>query len=346
MTTIIPIAKYDFNKKTFLTTIDEKDKNKALSVVRKIVINDESNPKFDVILFANGNRAKDITKDGVSPYTERDYTEKISRYFKHDNKNLIIEHILLDNDSPLDTESQLFAQYIDNLSSIENIDTISVIGHSKCGTVFFNTPKYLNNDDSYKKLSITTTATPFNGCLLASPMLFLGKVKKIIDNKLPIPLNVLVFNALVNYYSSISSGSHMDNDIALKGYSSDKYDPDFIAKMLDVDNIEAVKKIRKYTNFITGIDDESLKKSLARKDFTSVGMCLLDRYFMEEVTDGFVEVKSQEKVDEYFDSSHRVKSATHYFLSHEDELSIVLDSINDDIEEYKDKKNYEGKIRH
>ncbi len=344
MTKIHPIGKYRDSNSSNLANLKPELRGTDLAFTLKKIISDESNPHYEVIIFANGNRIKDVSKDNLHTFKERDYTTKISHYFKGKGKNVLIEHILLDPDMPLDLDSRLFANYIDSLAKEENIDTINLIGHSKCGPVLFNMPKYLTSPESLEKTSIVTTASPFAGCLIATPTFFLKDVKIMIDAQLPKPINTLVYNALEKYYSNISSASHMDNDIALPGYTSDKYDPNFIRGLFDLENINAMRRIRSYKNFITGIDDETLIKSLKRRDFTSVGLCLLDRFFMKELTDGFIEVKSQEKVNDYFlNPSKTIESTTHYFLSHEDEMSIVLDYINNNIDEYKEKKEYEGR---
>ena len=130
----------------------------------------------------------------------------------------------------------------------------------------------------------------------------------------------------------------MDNDIALPGYSSDKYDPTYIAGMFDQENIEAMKKLRYYRNFVTGIDECTLFDSLRRGDFTGVGMYLIDKFFMDEKTDGFVETKSQESVEKHMDvRTTCLKSRTHCYLSHDDDLGLLLDTVSDLLDEHKDK---------
>lgn len=344
MTKIYPVGKYKESKKLFIREITPDQLGMAFALSYKKLIVDEENDDLDIIIFANGNRVKDVSKDNLHPYQERDYVSKIYNYFKNKNRNIMIFHILLDPDISLNIDSKIFAHYIDFLASKSNVKTINLIGHSKCGPVFFNMPKYFKNPTSFEKTSLVTTASPFAGCLIATPNLFFKEVRTVIDNTLPAPLNNLVFNALSKYYNGTSSNSRMDNDIALPGFESDKYDPDFIKKLFDLENINAVKQLRYYHNFTTGVDDTSLMKSLKRGDFTSVGLCLMDRFFMSELTDGFIEVSSQEKVNEHLDHpSSKVKSATHYFLSHEDELAIILDYINNKLDELEEQKRYSKK---
>ena len=340
MNSIIPISKYNLSSKKFDKKVLKKDKPKSLSYVYDKIIYEENDNSYEYIIFANGNRAKDISKDGEHPYGRRDYVGRIKEYFNTKKKNIIIVHILVDNDAPLNLEAQIIANYIDRISQCKNTNSISLIGHSKCGAMFFNTPKYFKQESSFEKTHIYTSATPYQGCLIATPKLFLKQVKNVIDIQLPFPLNILTYNALEMYYSSISSNSHMDNDIALPGYVTDNYDPQFIAKMFDEENIRAIKKVHGFYNIITGIDDETIYKYLERKDFTSVGMCLMDLFFMEETTDGFIEVKSQESVSKHLDAnSIRINSTSHYYLAHNDELGIVLDIVNENIDKYNEEKN-------
>ena len=345
MQTIIPIAKYDETSQRFIKSINPDERLKALSKITTLVISNEDDEHFDYILFAYGNRAENVTHDGTHPIERRDYCQRIADYFRSKGKNVLIESVLLDKDSPLSIETMLIAGYLDDIASEETLDTINVIGHSKCGAMAFNLPKYFQNEDSFKKTSITTTATPYKGCLMATPTIFLSKVKAIINAQLPPPLNKVVFNSLKNYYNSISSGSHMDNDIALPGYVAEHYDPSFIADMFDIKNISAINKVRKFRNFTTRVDDGTLIKYLKKRDFTSVGMCLIDKFFMDEPTDGFIEIDSQESVNYHFDHpSIHIPSTTHYFLTHPDEMAVVLDTVNSDIDDYKEREAFKQKI--
>lgn len=345
MQTIIPIAKYDETAKRFIKNINPDERLKALSKITTVVISNEDDEHFDYILFANGNRAKDVTHDGTHPFERRDYCQRIADYFRSKGKNVLIESVLLDNDSPLSIETMLIADYLDDISSEETLDTINVIGHSKCGAMAFNLPKYFKNEDSFRKTSITTTATPYKGCLMATPTKFLRQVEAITDAQLPKPLNRIVFNSLKNYYNSINSGSHMDNDIALPGYVAERYDPSFISDMFDIENISAINRVRKFRNFTTRVDNDTLMKYLRTGDFTSVGMCLIDKFFMDEPTDGFIETDSQESVNDHFDHpSTHIPSTTHYFLTHPDEMAVVLDAVNRDIDDYKEREAFKQKI--
>lgn len=347
MAKIIPVKKYDILSDTFTAEINKQNRVNSLSYVKDEYIHDESDTNYEYIIFANGYRVKDITLDGLNTYGENNFTRRIVNYFKNKKKNVVVIHILLDSDAPLDLEAKIIAKHVDQLARQDNVSTINLIGHSKCGAMFFNMPKYFKNKRSFEKSFIYTSAAPFRGCLIASPRLFLHQVKEAVFSKLPKPISELTFKALKKYYNTSSSNSHMDNDIAIPGTLTERYDPDFIRCTFDKANIEAIKKVRKFQNFITGVDDESLVKSLKRQDYTSVGLCLMDRYFMDETTDGFIELRSQESVSEYVDvPTIRIASATHNYLAHNDELGIILDSVNQNIDEEHEKNREQKTMRY
>ena len=344
--TIIPLGKYNLKTNRFEDNVLDNDKSKALSYIEKKVIYDENDENFEYIILASGNKVKDISKDSITPIKEYAYEESICKYFKDKKKNCIIMHILVDMDAPLDEQSKVLAEKVDEIANNPTTNTINLIGHSKCGTMFFNMPKYFENELSFKKSNIYTSAAPFQGCLIAAPKFFLSQVKESINTSLPKPLNTLVYKALKKYYSSVHSDSHMDYDISKLGYSAERYDPNFIAGMFDLENIEAIKRVNIYHNFSTGIDDKSFLKALRRRDYLSIGLCLMDRFFMRETTDGFIEVRSQESVEEYIDTkSIRISSATHYYLGNYEDFKVILDVVNQNIDQIKERRKQKILIR-
>ena len=335
MTFIRPIWRYSLEEDSIIK--DNLD-NKSFSIVKKIITNDEKNLRFDYIMIINGNRAVDISNDGLHPYSRANLAERIGNYYSKKKNNVIIEQILLDNEAPLIVEARMIANRVDTLSRSGRINTVNLIGHSKGGTILFNAAKFFKSVSAFKKTGIITSASPFKGCLIASPSFFLKKVQKAIYAHLPEPISRYAYEALTNFYNSEYTYSHMDNDIALPGYASDKYDPDYIAGMFSQDNIAAINRLEYYHNITTGIDEGTLFDSLRRRDFAGVGMYLIDKYFMDERTDGFIETSSQESVKEFIDvKATHLKSRTHCYLYHDDDLGIVLDKVSDRIDEHNDK---------
>lgn len=334
MAKIIPVKKYDIETDKFSSTITRSNIINSLSYVKEEYTSDENDQSYEYIIFANGYRVKDIALDGKTIHGNNDFTKRIINYFKKKNKNVVVIHILVDSDAPLDLESRMIARKIEALAKKDTVRSINLIGHSKCGVMFFNMPKYFKDSTTFEKSSIYTSAAPFRGCLIATPKLFLKQVKHAIFSKLPKPFNELTYNALKNYYQTASSNSHMDNDIALPGTVINKYDPNFIKRTFDRINIEAIKRVKHFHNFVTGIDENSLLKALKRRDYTGVGLYLMDKYFMDETTDGFIERSSQESISKYLDVPTRViNSAAHNYLAYDDELIHILDTINQNIDE-------------
>lgn len=336
----------ELQKYSFQAPVSEIDRLNALSSTTETVISDEYNDHVDYIIISHGNRVKAVTHDGDHPYYERDYSKKVAEYFEGKGKNVIIKSILLDFDAPLILETKMLAKYIDHIAKKENVDTISVIGHSKCGAMAFNLPKFFMEEESYEKTSITTIATPFLGCFIASKSEFLAKAKEIVRYHISNPYYAeQVYKALCSIYEFINPGSsHMNNDIALAGYKSDNYDPSFIADMFDIRNINAINKVRKYRNFTTGpMDDAILRKYLQLGDFQSVGMYFIDKYFIPKPSDGFVEEESQYEVEKHIEdfSSIKIPKTSHYFLTHKKDREEVLYYVNNDIDEYKRRKKEE-----
>ena len=330
------IKKYNPITKKFDLEITDENRGDAFSNIRERARCNKQDEQYDYIVFCNGNRVRDVSKDNIHPIGQRRYAERIVKYFEAQNKNVIVEYILLDNDAPLDTQAQLIARHIDHIANHDNIRSVQLIGHSKAGAIFFNTPKYFNSENSFQKSYLYTTATPYNGCLIASKEILFEEAKKITAEKLPPPINVLTYEGLIAYYKTQTGDSHMEKDIAIKKYKQydpNNYDPLFIQNMFCKETIQAVSKLQYFHNFVTGIDENTIYTSIQRNDFTSVGMCLIDKYIIPNHSDGFIEESSQRAVSDYIDvPTTELKSTTHYFLSHDDELAKVLDVVNNQID--------------
>ena len=78
--------------------------------------------------------------------------------------------------------------------------------------------------------------------------------------------------------------------------------------------------------------------SIKQNDLISIGMCLIDKYFIDGPSDGFVEQKSQQAINKYMEINNSIiPSSTHFFLSHDDELEMILQIVNNQIEQLKEK---------
>ena len=331
--------KYNSATQRFTKVILQNEKGLAFSNAKNIVIADEEDSKLDYIIFCNGNRVKDISKDLITPYGQRDYVDRISKYFERHKKNVFVEHILLDNDAPLNVEVKTISNHINKLSVKEKCRSLQLIGHSKGADIYFNIPKYFKNMETYKMSSMYLTAPPYEGCFIAEKTNFLGNANKVIMSQLPYPLSEYTFEALKKYYERMHSNSYMDNDIARIGYKSANYDPSFIRDMFSIDNLLAIQKLNYFHNFVTGIDEKTLLKSIKQRDYVSIAMCLIDKYFIDKPSDGFIEQSSQLAINKYLNIKNTIiPSTTHYFLSQDENLEMLLDIVNDQIDQIKEKE--------
>ena len=335
------IAAYDNSLNTFVGNKDlieyKKIEGLALSYRDAYVNNDKNDDNYHVIIFCNGNRVKDISKDNKTPYGKRDYVSRIKEYFSDKEENVYIVHILLDNDAPLELETEMIAKVIDKMAIREKAKSIQYIGHSKAGVMGWNMPKYLEEDDSYNKLYMYLTAPPLLGCLIASKPDFLIAVKDKVDSYKAVPKNVRgkVYEGLVKYYESKYSNSHMDKDIApLENELKEDYDPNFIKNTFSEENLNALTKIQYLHDFITEFDSNALKDLKEEPDGNSFGMFLMNFFLMPNDTDGFVELLSQIAGHKFLDyDATIIANGSHYFLASKKGLTTVLDVL------YKQMKN-------
>ena len=187
---------------------------------------------------------------------------------------------------------------------------------------------------------------------MASPKIFYPDVKKLIVSKLgDNKLSNSVYKALISFYESISSNSHMDYDIAmLGGIPDDKlhlYDDSLIKDMFSNQNINAITKVANYKNLVTGIDDKTLKESLKTMNLIGIGLCILNDWFFDKKSDGMVLTSSQRLVETHIESlkSNTLISSHHDVASNDRVFKDILYIVNDTIDEENEKVKYKIKTR-
>lgn len=329
---IKPIAGYDNNLKKFVGNkdliTDKVTEGLALSYADDFVNNDKNDDNYHVIIFCNGNTVQDISEDNKTPYGRRDYVGRIKEYFADKDENVYIVHILLDDDSPLETETELIAQAIDKFAVNEKVKSIQYIGHSKSGVKGWHMPKNLKEENSYDKLYMYLTAPPLLGCLIASKPDFLKAVREKIDTYKAIPemLRDYIYNILSAYYEANYSDTPINKDITPL---SEDYGPEFIKNTFSTENLEALTKIQYLHDFITGYDSKAIISLLKERNMNSFGLLLMNFFLMpNKDTDGFVEVASQIAGHKYLDyETTKVVNSSHYFLASEIGLRTVLDVV-------------------
>lgn len=343
MVTVKIIGKYNPKTGKLNRKVKEEEKGIALASLTDKVINDEENKNFDYIIYYSGYKLKSVSKDNKTYEKSKVMVDEFKDFYKRQKRNVIIKEIFMDEDAPLEMEAKILAGFVDTISPRDDIQTINLIGHSKAGTMMFSTPKYFKNNQSFKKSNVYTTATPFLGCLVASPKYFYPMIYKTFLSILKVPeLAKKVYDATIKFYEN-GSGTHMENDIAIPGgvldKYKDKYDKDYILHLLDIDNVIAIKKVNHYENITTGIEKGNLESALKRGDLTDVGLCILDKYFIPGKSDGFVELNKEEAVDDKLEQdSYHINATTHNFLKNKEKFGEFITRVEDNLE-------YEDDIR-
>ena len=261
------INKWNLEENKWQEPLTKEDKGRSASFANYKGIYNNVEAGIDYVILAYGTRLEDHSKNFQDIKDTKCGIDKIISYFENKNKNVNVQLYMMDTDAPIVEDAKLLAEYIDKLANQIGVNSINFVGLSKGGAMAFHIPKYFKNPASFSKSNIYTVASPFEGTRMASPKIFYPDVKKLIISKLgDNKLSNSVYKALISFYESISSNSHMDYDIAmLGGIPDDKlhlYDDSLIKDMFSNQNINAITKVANYKNLVTGIDDKTLKESL------------------------------------------------------------------------------------
>ena len=338
MGTIEIIAKYDLTNKTwnFNPNVTEYGRSFAFANYEKIINNEQD--KIDYIIIDQGSRVENHSKDFQNIKEREVKIDNVISHYKKNNGNYVIKLFLMDADAPIIEDAKLFAHYIDNLALLPTTNSINIIGLSKCSIMNFYIPNFFQNSQSFKKTNMYNIAAPYTGTKLASPLIFYPEIKKLINSK--IGDNIVsnrIYKELISFYEGISSNSHMDYDIAIpNGIPQNKYntyDEKFIKNVFCTDNIEAIKRLRTFKNFITGIDRNTLKEAIRTMNITGVGLCILDDLFFDNKSDGMVYTDSQREVEKFLNIRSNVLKSTHHDVnSNTRAFNEVLWVVDDTIE--------------
>lgn len=249
---------------------------------------------------------------------------------------------MMDKDAPLKKQAKILVNYINKTSKKDNCNSIIILGYSKSGVMSFEMLKSIDKTN-YNKISLYNIATPYTGTKMASPKFLYNDANLLINKYIhQKKLEEKVYNFLVNVHNNISSNSHMDYDISLPNGIPDeyldKYDETLLKNIFSNDNLITAKRIKRFKNFTTGIDENTLKRAILKTDVTGIGLCIINNLFMDKVSDGFVTTKSQEEISKHMDIKNiHIKSAHHDLFSDNKYSNKLLDIINDDLEEDKEK---------
>jgi len=306
------------------------------------IIND--NGKINYIIFAHGSRVEDHTKNYGKISESKVGMKNIISHYQNCNGNYAIKLFLMDADAPIIEDAKLLAEYIEILASIPTTNSISLISLSKCGVMSFYVPSFFKNQTTFSKTNIFNIATPYQGTKLSSPLIFYPEVKKLISSKIDNKkVSNFVYDKLIELYEGVSSNSHMDYDISkLGGIPDDRmhlYDECLIKNIFSDENISAIKRINCFKNFITGIDEATLKESFFNRDYIGVGLCILDDLFFDGKSDGMVYTDEQKVVENVLDiKSHILESSHHNVSCSVRVIKDILKIVDDSIEEFDKEK--------
>lgn len=323
--------------------IEDYGRSFAIANYENIV---NTNEKFDYIIVAPGSRVEDHSKDFIKIKEKEVRINNILSYFGKKNGNYIVQLFLMDADAPIIEDAKLFAEYIERIASHPNTNSINIIGLSKCAIMSFYTPQFFKNAETYDITNIFNVAAPYEGTKLASPLVFYPEIEAFVSRIIPNKeIAKLISNSLIAFYESISSNSHMDYDIAISGGIPDSkkncYDEEFIKYVFSSSNIKSIKKLNSFKNFLTGIDKNTIKEAIATGNVVGIGLCLLDKYFFENKSDGMVYTESQRKVENVLGIKSRKLESTHHDVnSNIRAMNELLGLVDEVIEESNEKKIY------
>jgi len=347
------LSKWDLLKNKWkLSSIDEI--GKSFGIVDYDYIQNRKDKEYDVIIFCTGCRIENVSKDNISVKDSKNGIKRSLDFFQNSDKNVRVKLLLNDNDAPLINQGMFFASLVDRLSSDSEINSINIVGHSKAAIMTFDMMKYLKKPVSLEKTNLFTLSAPFNGTLMASPKIVFPLIEDIIKTKIP---NSFIadktFDEIIKMYKNISSYSHMDFDIAMKGGIPDDlfhlYDPTLIENIFSKENIEAINLINCYKNICTCIDESTFKKCIKSLDFTGMGLCILDSLLFEEVSDGLVALSAQRMIENYTDDinfeSILLSSAHHGSLNSPYAANDIFRIVDDTLSEQQEIRNFQKRLK-
>ena len=342
-------GKWDLEKGVWIQKPDPKFFGRSFAIANydRVINNDE---KINYIIFTHGSRVEDHSKNSVDIKEKEAGIKNIIEHYKQGNDNYDIKLFLMDADAPIVEDAKYFAKYLDYLASLPTTNSVNIIGLSKCSVMNFYVPRFFENPSTYTKTNIFNVAAPYEGTKLASPLVFYPEVKKVISSKIRNEkLADMIYNKLINIYEGISSNSHMDYDIAIPGGIPDSkkmvYDESLIKNIFSDENVNAVKRLNSFKNFLTGIDDNTLKEAISTMNLGGIGLCILNDMFFNKQSDGMVYVDSQRKVESVLDiKSDKLVSAHHDVNTNKRVINDLLWIVDDTIAEF-DERNIKKLIK-
>jgi hypothetical protein len=335
-------GKWSLEKGIWIKNPDEKEFGRSFAIANyDRIINDDG--KINYIIFTHGSRVEDHSKNFFEIKEKKAGMKNIISHYQNSNGNYCIKLFLMDADAPIVEDAKLLAKYIEMLAAMPTTNSVNIIGLSKCSVMNFYLPRFFKTAATFDKTNIYNIAAPYDGTKLASPLIFYPEVKKVISSKISNErLANTIYQKIISFYEGISSNSHMDYDIAISGGIPESkqhvYDEMFIKNVFVDENVEAVKKLNSFKNFVTGIDSNTLKEAISTMNFTGIGLCILNDVFFEKKSDGMVYISSQQQVDDVVGiKSYKLVSAHHDVPNNTRAMNDVLSAVDDTIGEFNEK---------
>lgn len=314
---IEPIGRWNLNNDSWGTP-DKNMYGKSFAVAHYHTIKNNKNDDYEYFIICEGVRVENCSLNGKTISEIFGGIKKTMKQFEGYDKNIVIKQIMCDNDAPLSEQGKLLANYINQIALNPHVNSINILGHSKCAVMCFDMIKHLHNV-SLAKTNLYTSATPFQGTLLASPNLLFGELESAVNAKINNPfISKKVIDIIRAIYPLISSNSHMDYDIALPDGISEEflhlYDPLLIENIFSEENLDAIQRLHSYHNVYTKIDGNTLRNAIKECNFVGIGLYILDEILFGKSSDGFVTFDSQASVEQYIPAKHILLPASHHGL--------------------------------
>lgn len=347
MGTIESIGRWDLEHNLWITPNKEMY-GKSFAIANYSPIQNNEHSEYDYFILCEGVRVENGSSDNKTIKESYGGVSTLIKQFEGYSRNIIIKQIMCDNDAPLSQQGALLATQINQIAPNPYINSINVLGHSKCAVMCFDMIKHLH-EVSLSKTNLYTNSTPFQGTLLASPKLLFEDLESVVNSKINNSfISKKVIDIIRTIYPLISSNSHMDYDISLPNGIPEEflhlYDPLLIENIFSEENLNAIQRLHSYHNVYTKIDKNTLRTAIKECNFAGIGLYILDELLFNKGSDGFVTFDSQSSIERHIPVNSIYLQASHHGLFTSTSLiSDYMHRIKDNLDEDEEKRLFKTK---